>query len=159
KRWEQVQEHHGQVVLLSGEPGIGKSRLIQELKEQLAREPNIWIETRCSPYHQQSTLYPVIDYIQRSLQFGREETGEEKRQKLERAMIRAHVEDAIPLFANLLSLPSAPSVYSNMAPQRQHEKLLHVIVSWLLSLTKYEPVLTVWEDLHWADPSTLMLLQ
>jgi class 3 adenylate cyclase/predicted ATPase len=159
KRWEQVQEHHGQVVLLSGEPGIGKSRLIQELKEQLASEPSIWVETRCSPYHQQSVLYPVIDYIQRSLQFGREETEDGRRQKLERAMTRAHLEDAIPLFANLLSLPSSPSVYSTMTPQRQHEKLLQVIVSWFLSLTRHKPVLTVWEDLHWADPSTVTLLQ
>src|SRR6478735_6725083 len=74
-------------------------------------------------------------------------------------MTRAHLEDALPLFANLLSLPSLPSAYSNMAPQRQHEKLLQVIVLWFLSLTRHKPVLIVWEDLHWADPSTLALLQ
>jgi predicted ATPase len=159
KRWEQVKDGHGQVVLLSGEPGIGKSRLMQELKEQIANEPHIAIETRCSPYHQQSSLYPVIDYIQRSLQFTREETVDVKRQKLERAMSRAHLEEMIPLFATLLSLPSPPSAFIHMPPQRQREKMFDVIVSWLLHLTKYKPVLLVWEDLHWADPSTLALLQ
>ena len=159
KHWEQVQEGRGQVILVSGEAGIGKSRLIQELKEQLMREPSICIETRCSPYYRQSAFYPVIDYIQRSLQFGREETQEAKRQKLERVLARAHLEDAAPLFANLLSLPFSLGVYANLAPQRQREKLLHVIVSWFLSLTRHKPVLTMWEDLHWSDPSTLALLQ
>lgn len=154
KRWEEVQEGRGHMMLLSGEAGIGKSRLIQELKEQL-REQSICIETHCSPYHQQSAFYPVIDYIQRSLQFSREETNEAKRQKLERVMTRAHLEDAVPVVANLLSLPFPTSAYSTLTPQRQREKLLQVIVSWFFSLTRHKPVLTVWEDLHWADPSTL----
>ncbi|MBM4258117.1 MAG: hypothetical protein FJ147_19770 [Deltaproteobacteria bacterium] len=158
KRWEEVQEGRGQVVLLSGEAGIGKSRLLQELREQL-REQSICVETRCSPYHQQSAFYPVIDYIQRSLQFGRDETSEAKRQKLERVMARAHLEDGVSVFANLLSLPLPTDAYPTLTPQRQREKLLQVIVSWFLSLARHNPVLTVWEDLHWADPSTLELLQ
>jgi predicted ATPase len=101
----------------------------------------------------------VIDYIQRSLQFGREETGEAKRQKLVRTMTRAHIEEGIPLFAHLLSLPSPPEDAVNSALPPQREKLLHVIISWFLSLAKHKPVLTVWEDLHWADPWTLALLQ
>ena len=159
KRWEQVREGQGQVVLISGEAGIGKSRLVQELKEQLLQEQSICVEARCSAYHQQSAFYPVIDYIQRSLQFGREESVEAKRQKLERTLVRAHIAEKMPIFANLLGLPMPSGEYTNLSPQRQREQLLHEIGAWFFSLAERKPVLTVWEDLHWADPSTLELLQ
>ena len=83
ERWEQAKAGAGQVVLLSGEPGIGKSRLVQELKEQLAHEGVTRIEFRCSPYHQNSAFYPIIDHLQRLLQFARDDTPHAKLEKLQ----------------------------------------------------------------------------
>ncbi len=83
-RWEQVKERRGQVALLSGEPGIGKSRLVQTLKERIAGEPHLWLECRCSPYHQHSALYPVIELLQRLLRFKEKEAPTQKLDKLER---------------------------------------------------------------------------
>ena len=89
RHWERVKAGAGQVVLLSGEAGIGKSRLAQELKEQVVQEGATRIEFRCSPYHQNSALYPVIEHLQRLLQFERDDTPAEKLRKLEVGARRA----------------------------------------------------------------------
>jgi tetratricopeptide (TPR) repeat protein len=95
EHWEQAKEGRGQVVLLCGEPGIGKSRLVQVLKEQLSRETHVRIESRCSPYYQNSAFYPVIDHLQRLL-FRREDSSEEKLGKLERALVGAQYFKSAP---------------------------------------------------------------
>jgi predicted ATPase len=159
--WERVKEGEGQVVLLSGEAGIGKSRLVQELKEQMAREACTRIECRCSPYHQNSALYPVIGHLQRLLRFGREDSPEEKLSKLE-GILESYgfaLKEVVPLFASLLSV-SLPEHYPplSFSPQRQKEKTLQAMVSWLLKEAERQPVRLVMEDLHWADPSTLEFL-
>src|SRR3989337_2205609 len=108
ERWEKVKEGMGQVELLCGEPGIGKSRLMQVLKERLSGETHVRIESRCSPYYQNSALYPIIDQLQRML-FRRQDSYEEKLSKLERALVGAQhavpLQETVPLFATLLSLP------------------------------------------------------
>src|SRR5262249_40324966 len=114
ERWEQAKQGAGQVVLLSGEPGIGKSRLVQELKEHVSTEGAIHIEFHCSPYHQNSTLYPIIDHLQRLLQFTRDDAPVTKLEKLQRTLSRYRFPqaDTLPLLASLLSLPhpeDAPS--------------------------------------------------
>jgi predicted ATPase len=158
ERWEQVKEGRGQVVLLSGEAGIGKSRLVQVLKEYVAGEAHTRIESRCSPYYQDSAFYPVIDHLQRWLQFKREDSAEERLEKLERILERNgfSLEEMVPLFASLLSLP-IPDCYPslNLTPLRQKQKTIEALLVWLLKEAEKHPVLRIVEDLHWVDPSTL----
>jgi len=160
ERWERAQEGAGQVVLLSGEAGIGKSRLVQMLKERQTEEPQIWLECRCSPYHQNSALYPVIDLLQRGLQFRREDSATEKLSKLEGilASYGLPVEEVAPLVASLLSLPASRFPLPVLTPQRQKQKTLEALLAWLLKEAEVQPLQFVVEDLHWVDPSTLELL-
>jgi class 3 adenylate cyclase len=160
KHWEQVKAGRGQVALLNGEPGIGKSRLVQELKERVAKEGYTRIEFRCSPYYQNTAFYPVIEHIQRLLQFHRDDSPQEKVEKLERTLKAYHLplQEMVPLFAALLSLPQ-PEHYPplNLSPQKQKQKTQKAVVAWLAAEAERNPVLAVWEDLQWADPSTLEL--
>ena len=132
RRWEHAKAGDGQVVLLSGEPGIGKSRLVQELTEQLAHERVTRIEFRCSPYHQNSALYPIIDHLQRLLQFAREDSPAAKLEKLQHTLshYRFPQADTVPLLAALLSLPH-PEDYPplTVSPQKQKEKTQAAVVA------------------------------
>jgi len=164
RRWEQAKNSEGQVVLLQGEAGIGKSRLVQVIKERLANEPYSQIELRCSPFSQNSALDPVIEHVQRMLQFNREDSPGEKFRKLEEALkgrgeVTSPLQETVPLLAALLSLP-LPDSYPplNLTPQRQKQKTLEALLSWLLAEADEKPVLLIVEDLHWIDPSTLELL-
>ncbi|MGH7275187.1 MAG: BREX system ATP-binding domain-containing protein, partial [Nitrospiria bacterium] len=161
ERWERVKEGEGQVVFLIGEAGIGKSRLVQVLKEHVAGESHTRIESRCSPYYQNSSLYPVIDHLQRLLEFRREDSPQEKLNKLERVLEQYgfSLQETVPLFASLLSLP-LPDRYPpvTMTPQRQKQKTLEALLVWLLKEAEKKPVLRIVEDLHWVDPSTLEFL-
>jgi tetratricopeptide (TPR) repeat protein len=161
ERWARVQDGAGQVVLLSGEPGIGKSRLVEALKENVGREGAPCLELRCSPYYQNSALYPIIDHLQRLLQFVPEEPPDAKLEKLQQRLLRYRFPqpETLPLLAALLSLPSpagAPPLA--LSPQKQKERTLETVVSWLVEETERGPLACAWEDLHWADPSTLELL-
>jgi class 3 adenylate cyclase len=160
-RWEQAQAGAGQVVLLSGEPGIGKSRLIQTLKEHISAEGVTRIEFRCSPYHQNSAFHPIIEHVQRLLQFHHEDTPQAKLSKLQQTLARYHFPqaDTLPLLAALFSLShpeGAPPL--TLSPQKQKQKTQAVLVAWLMEEAEKATVLCVWEDLHWADPSTLEVL-
>ncbi len=161
RHWERAKEGEGQVVLLSGEAGIGKSRLMQELKEQVVQEGATRIELRCSPYHQNSALYPITEHLQRVLGFQTGDSPEEKLRKLTVGARRAVPlqSEAIPLLATLLSLPH-PEGYPplSLTPERQKQKTQEVLVGWLMAEAEQTAVYSAWEDLHWADPSTLELL-
>jgi TOMM system kinase/cyclase fusion protein len=162
ERWSQAKAGHGQVVLLSGEAGIGKSRLIQTLKDYLAKEPHIQWECRSVPYYQNTALYPLTDLFQRILQWQHDETPDAKLAKLEHALgqYRLLLEETVPLLAPLLSLPLPEDRYPalNVSPQRQRQKTLETIVATLLALAERQPLLFIVEDLHWTDPTTLELL-
>jgi class 3 adenylate cyclase len=163
ERWAQVKDGLGQVVLLSGEAGIGKSRLVQVLKEHVATEPQAWLTPcQCSPYYQNSALYPWIDLLERvALRFEREESPQQKLRKLEGFLVQygLPLAEAVPLFAALLSL-LLPAEYAPLAltPEQQKQQLLHALLTILLRIAAQQPVLLVMEDLHWVDPSTLELL-
>src|SRR3989454_3587397 len=163
ERWAQVKEGSGQVVLLSGEAGIGKSRLVQVLQEHVAAEPQAWLTPcQCSPYYQHSALYPLIDLLERVvLRFTREESPQQKLSKLEGHLVQygLPLAEALPLFAALLSLPlAADSAPLPLSPEQQKQQTLHALLAILLRIAAQQPVLFVMEDLHWVDPSTLELL-
>ena len=161
RRWEQAKEGEGQVVLLSGEAGIGKSRLVQEMKERVSAEGAIRIEFRCSPFHQNSALSPIIDHLQRLLQFAPDDTPQTKLTKLQQALARYRFPqtETLALFATLLSLPQPEGLPPlTLSPQKQKEKTQEAIVAWMVEEAAQQAVYLVWEDLHWIDPSSLEVL-
>jgi len=161
ERWTAAQASDGQVLLLSGEPGIGKSRLVQEVKEQVVQQGALCLEFRCSPYYQNSALYPLITHLQRMLHLQRDDTSQAKLEKLQQTLARYHFPqaDTLPLLATLLSLPQPEGVPPlTLSPQKQKQKTQEALVAWLVEEAEQHPVYCVWEDLHWADPSTLEFL-
>jgi class 3 adenylate cyclase len=169
QQWRQVSADGGRVVLLRGEAGIGKSRLLQAFKERLARESHAVLECRCSPYAQHSAFFPLVDVVQRALHFRKDETPEAKFRKLEdlverQGQMRRYADlappETVPLLASLLTLPLPDSYPApDLSPQRLREKLFEVLFAWLQTLAERHPLLFVVEDLQWIDPSTLELLR
>jgi class 3 adenylate cyclase/predicted ATPase len=160
-RWSQVRQRMGQVVLISGEAGIGKSRLVQVLKERVASEPHLWLECYCSPYYQSSPLYAVIDLLTQGLAWRGQDSPEAKLAKLEKALAGAGfaVPDVLPALAGLLSLPlSAPPSGPVSSSARRKQQALEALSAWLARTAVAQPIVLVVEDLHWSDPSTLEFL-
>jgi class 3 adenylate cyclase/predicted ATPase len=162
RRWEQSKEGLGQVVLIRGEAGIGKSSLVETMRAQVRREGYTRVAVRCSPYHTNSALYPVIEHVQRVFQLQRDDTPAAKLDKLERTLrtYSPPLEEVVPLFAALLSVPLPEERYAalRLSPQQQKQQTHDALVVWTLEEAERQPLLVVWEDLHWADPSTLEYL-
>jgi class 3 adenylate cyclase len=162
RRWEQSKTGLGQVVLLSGEAGIGKTALVEALRAHVAQEGRTRVGFRCSPYHTHSALYPVIEHIKRVLRLDRQNSPESTLDKLEQALQESPLlrEEAIPLLPALLSVPLPDGRYPALAltPQQQRQQTLDALVAWLVAEAERCPVLAVYEDMYWADPSTLELL-
>ncbi|MGE4096515.1 MAG: adenylate/guanylate cyclase domain-containing protein, partial [Candidatus Binatia bacterium] len=161
KRWEQAKTGTGQIVFVSGEAGIGKSRLLYALKAALADEPYARLEGRCSPYHQHSALFPVIDVLPRVAGWTREDSVESKRRKLERtlALYSLPQDEILPFLGTLLSLPLPEySTVTDLPPAQRKKKTLTALVRMVLAVAQHQPLLITLEDLHWIDPSTLDLL-
>jgi predicted ATPase/class 3 adenylate cyclase len=160
-RWEQSKDGLGQVVVLIGEAGIGKSRLVHVLKERVARETPTLVECRGSPLHGHSAFYPIIAYLHHALHWHRHDGATVKLRKLEAALgPSAHAADTVPLLAALLSLPLPAERYPplTLSPQRQKHKTLEALLTLLEERAAQHPVLVIVEDLHYCDPSTLEVL-
>jgi class 3 adenylate cyclase/predicted ATPase len=167
ERWEQAQECMGQVVLLIGEPGLGKSRLVYTLKEHVLGQmvegevDAPVIEWRCAPYYQNTGLYPAIDFYERALGFGREEPPQARFDRLVRRLEQYDLArpETVPLWASLLSLPTTDRFPPlSLSPTRQREETFRAMLEWLHTRAARRPVLFVVEDLHWVDASTLEFL-
>lgn len=159
--WLQAREGRGQVVLLGGEAGIGKSRLVQVFHERLADMPHRWIECRASKFHSHSAFHPLSQLIEETLGLRPEIPAERKLSRLAEGVEAAGLapSEVVPLFASLLGLPlaerDAPLAISAEARRR---RTLEALVKWLLAQAEPQPIVFVVEDLHWIDPSTLDVL-
>jgi class 3 adenylate cyclase/predicted ATPase len=161
RRWHQAKAGDGRVVLISGEPGIGKSRLTQTLMERLSNEPHTRLRYFCSPHHQDSSFYPSIAQLERAAGFRREDTDEERLSKLEAVLAQGtnDLTEAVPLLAELLSIPTGDRYPPlNLSPQKRKEKTLRAQLTQVEGLAARQPVLMVFEDIHWSDPTTREVL-
>jgi class 3 adenylate cyclase/predicted ATPase len=159
-RWQQAKEGEGQAVLLEGEPGIGKSRLVRALREVLGDAPYLPLSHFCSPFYRTSALHPVIAHLERAAGIARDDPAELKLDKLE-ALLAAAIEDvtaAAPLIAAMLSIPSNRYPPLTDTAQRQKELTLEALLDQLAGLAAKRPVLALYEDVQWSDPTTLELL-
>ena len=210
-RWRQAKDGEGQVVLLSGEPGIGKSRITQVLRERLEEEAHVHLRYQCSPFYTNSAFYPIIGQLERAAGFARDDTAAMKLDKLERVIrggddssrpsatpppqpspARGEGEDAatdkkpppprrgrdgegvplqkseavtrqddaktLALFASLLSLPVGRYSPLNLSPQRQKDDTIAALAARVTGLAQQRPLLMLFEDAHWCDPTTLEVL-
>jgi predicted ATPase len=157
RRWTQAKRGDGQVVLICGEPGIGKSRVAQTLIDRLSDEPYGRIRYFCSPHHQDSALYPIISQLERAAGLRREDTDKQRLAKLEAVLAEgaSDLREVVPLLAELLSIPLGekyPPV--NLTPQKRKERLLRALVAQVEGMAARQPVLMVFEDVHWSDQTT-----
>jgi class 3 adenylate cyclase len=155
RRWRQAQGGEGQLVVLSGEPGIGKSRLIAALSERISTVPHTRLRYFCSPHYQSSALYPVIVQLERAAGFQRDDGPEEKLDKLQTLLTPAAEIGEVSLLAELLSVPGGDRFAPlELTPQRKKERTLAALVQQLERLARMQPVLVIFEDLHWIDPTS-----
>jgi predicted ATPase/class 3 adenylate cyclase len=157
RRWSKAKTGEGQVVLLSGEAGIGKSRLTAALLERLAAEPHTRLRYFCSPQHTDSALYPIIGQMERAAGLARDDTAQVKLDKLDAVLAQSFTprQDAA-LFAEMLSLQNDgryPAL--DLTPQQRRQKTLEALTSQLAELARRQPVLMIFEDAHWTDPTSL----
>ena len=160
RRWARAKAGDGQIILVSGEAGIGKSRIIAAFEERLHTEPHLRLRYFCSPYHQDSALFPFIDQLGRAAGFARDDPPASKLEKLEALLARAAPPDEdVAFLADLMSLPASERhPLPNLSPQRKKERTLEAFIRQLEGLAHEKPVVTVWEDAQWLDPTSRELL-
>src|SRR5499427_4727002 len=159
RRWQQAKSGEGRVVLISGEPGIGKSRLTAALSQRIETEPHTRLRYFCSPHDQESALYPFIGQLERAAGFARDDTNATKLDKLEALVGDGAEPGDLSLIAEMLSLSGGERFPPlDLSPQRKKERTLAALLRRLQALARRQPVLMIFEDLHWIDPTSRELL-
>jgi len=160
RRWTRAKSGDAQLVLIVGEPGIGKSRIVAELAERLNAEPHIRLRYFCSPYHQNSPLFPFIEQLGHAAGFVRDDPPAVRLEKLEALLARAMPPDEdVAILADLLSLPASERLpLPGVSPQRKKERTFDALIRQLGGLARQQPVTLVFEDAHWIDPTSRELL-
>ena len=160
-RWQQAKECDGQVVLLSGEPGIGKSRIIEEFRKRIGEGPHQQMSFQCSPYYTNTAFYPLVEQLKSIMSYGREGSPELSLRCLEATLATAAelVEEVVPLFAALLSIPTGDRYEPlDLSPQRQKDDTVAALVDHFVGLARKQPAMVIFEDAHWIDPTSREVL-
>jgi class 3 adenylate cyclase/tetratricopeptide (TPR) repeat protein len=158
QRWSSVSRSGGHTVLVQGEAGIGKSRIVDSLRAQVERQSATVLECFCTPYAQSTPLFPLVGLVERTLGFTRDTSDADKRVALERRLARRGMltDETSALMAELLTIPAADTdPLVNYSPQKRRERTLETLLALLLTVAHDGPALWIVEDLHWADPTTL----
>jgi class 3 adenylate cyclase/ABC-type lipoprotein export system ATPase subunit len=161
-RWERSREGEGQVVMIVGEAGIGKSRLLHHFRERIATDAHTWLECAAAALFQNTPFYAIVDMLQQTFHFHAMQNIEHRLAALEGSLASAamNLNESLPLIASVLGLPpSAKYPPSTLPPEQQRRRLLTALVAWTIGFAKAQPLVIATEDLHWADPSTLELTQ
>ena len=162
RAWEGSCHGRGQVVLIQGEAGVGKSRLVEGLREAAGKD-HVWVAIRCSPFHTASAFYPIVEHLKRVFGWQPEDTAPQHLAKLEAKLAgfkALPLAESVRLFADLMSVSAPEDRYPRlqMTAQQERNATLDAIIAWLIETAEGTPVLMAWEDLHWADPTTLETL-
>ena len=160
RRWERARQGDGQLVLIVGEPGLGKSRLIEEFHARLSDTPHTWVEWSCSQLLQNTPLHPIAEWGRQ--RFGGADVPAERRlAELESSLAQVKLDPAenVPLLAPLLDIPLPPERAPALAPEELRRRQLAALTNWVMAGAKSQPVVLAFEDLHWADPTTLDVLR
>jgi predicted ATPase len=160
RRWERARQGEGQLMLIVGEPGIGKSRLIEEFHVRLRDTPHTWVEWSCSQLLQNTPLHPIAEWGRRRFG-GADLPAEQKLSDLENtlALIKLDPAENVPLLAPLLDIPIPPECRPIFAPEELRRRQLAALTNWIVAGARAQPIVLALEDLHWADPTTLDALR